>query len=171
MNTSVCDYEEFTIHTSSVGASSNVDYVCALPVPLKDVVEASITSVYFRVRFGGNPAYYIAVDELHTRRTDFAPANAPATSTGSDTHQIDTSNLRLRDALGAIYPDILGVSREIIFKDRYDINAKFFNPLRKLDKLSIKIYQPNGQLALDPTAAGKPTEITFRFKCKRKNFC
>ena len=167
----VCQYEEFTIHTSSVGATSNTKYTCTLPVPIKDIVEASIISAHIPVRSGTvTPVYYISIDELRDRRTDYAPANAPATSTGAgNTHQIDTTNSPIRNALGVVYPDNTATSTYIIFKDRYQITTEYFNPIRSLDKLSITILNATGAVADDTSTTS--TFITFRFKCKRKNFC
>ena len=43
-----CNYETFTIHTNSLGASSNTSFLSTFTRPIKDVVEASVISASIR---------------------------------------------------------------------------------------------------------------------------
>ena len=43
-----CNYETFTIHTNSLGASGNTSFLSTFTRPIKDVVEASISSASIR---------------------------------------------------------------------------------------------------------------------------
>ena len=256
-----CNYETFTIHTSSLGATSNTTFTSTFTRPLKDVVEASIIAASIRradtvtfpisstlvasatsatithpvlsrplgngesLRVSGhtgtaqdlalNQTYtvvavgststttvltgtlmtasatpyttgsvfastsrppaltsnvaYIRAEELETDFTDFAAAGQPATADSASSYNFPTGSNMLRRCFGAIYYKD-NDSKRFQYKDRYQMINEYINPLHRLEKLKITIYDANGFQLDDPTEDGI-TYLTFRFVCKRKNLC
>ena len=165
-----CKYETFTIHTSSLGASSNTNFTSTFTRPIKDVVEASIIAVSIRKPDLSSNVAYIRAEELETDFTDFAAAGQPAVSSGTATHNFPTGSNLLRRCVGAIYNTDNSASPRLSYKDRYQMVNQYINPLHRLDKLQITLYDGNG-VQLVNTLDDAITYITFRFVCRRKNLC
>ena len=162
-----CKYETFTIHTSSLGASSNTNFTSTFTRPIKDVVEASIIAVSIRKPDLSSNVAYIRAEELETDFTDFAAAGQPAVSSGTATHYFPTGSNLLRRCFGAIY---YATSRRFSYKDRYHMTTQYIDPLHRLEKLQITLYDANG-VQLDSAQSDGITYLTFRFVCRRKNLC
>jgi hypothetical protein len=110
---------------------------------------------------------YIRAEELETDFTDFAAAGQPAVSSGTATHYFPTGSNLLRRCFGAIY---YATSGRFSYKDRYTMTTQYIDPLHRLEKLQITLYDANG-FQFDSTQSDGITYLTFRFVCRRKNLC
>ena len=171
-----CNYETFTIHTSSLGANSNTSFTATLTSPLQDVVEASIISASIRkpdpaadASLTSNVAY-IRVEELQTNFIDFAAAGQPAVSSGAAQFNFPTGSNILRRCFGAIYNTDNSDSTRLSYKDRYEMTSEYIDPIHRLNKLQITLYDSSG-VELENTGADGLTYLTFRFICNKKNLC
>jgi hypothetical protein len=113
---------------------------------------------------------YIRVEELETDFDDFIAAGQPAVATSSAPFNFTTGSGMLRRCFGAIYSiDNIGSSR-FSYKDRYHMVSQYIDSLKRLDRLSITLYDANG-VQLDTAQSDGITYLTFEFKCMRKNLC
>ena len=110
---------------------------------------------------------YIRAEELQTNFDDFAAAGQPAVSSGAAQFNFPTGSNILRRCFGAIYNFN---SQRFSYKDRYEMTSEYIDPIHRLDKLQITLYDANG-VQLDSAQTDGINYITFRFKCKRKNLC
>ena len=110
---------------------------------------------------------YIRAEELETDFSDFAAAGQPAVSSGTATHYFPTGSNLLRRCFGAIYD---ATSGRFSYKDRYTMTNQYIDPLHRLEKLQITLYDANG-FQFDSTQSDGITYLTFRFVCRRKNLC
>jgi len=162
-----CDQEIYNIQVSTTNvenynsAMSNVDFVVTLSNSLKDVVRAELVTA--SIPCNTSNVVYVVVDELSTRYTDFADTK-PATGDG---HSISTSGTKLRNTFGAIYNEDTNTKNRITYYNRYPIIAEYPYPIQRLSKLSIKLYNHNGDILTDQGNCF----FTFRFICNRKNLC
>tara|TARA_R110002074_G_scaffold341680_1_gene512217 strand:- start:94 stop:618 length:525 start_codon:yes stop_codon:yes gene_type:complete len=167
-----CNYETFTIHTSSLGASSNVNFTSTFTRPIKDVVEASIIAASIRkADTTVSNVAYVRITELESNFVDFAAAGQPAVSSGADnSHNFPTGSNFLRRCFGAIYNSDDATSNRLSYKDRYPMTTQYIYPIERLNELTINFYDNSGTELVNPTIDGI-TYLTFRFICKRKNLC
>ena len=166
-----CKYETFTIHTSSIGASSNTSFTSTFTRPIKDVVEASVIAASIRKPTLVSNVAYIRVNELESNFVDFATAGQPAVSSGAgNSHNFPTGSNFLRRCIGAIYNSDDATATRLSYKDRYHINTQYIYPIERLNELTITFYDNSGTELVNPVLDGI-TYLTFRFVSKRKNLC
>lgn len=158
-----CSREIYSIQVSSYGATSNVDFVATLNTPVKNIVKAELVTA--SLSCATSNAAYIVVEELVTRFNDYA-AESPATNSDGS-HQLNSTSSILRNTLGVVYNEDSTVKNRITYYNRYPIVAEFFDPIRDLSKLSIKIYDHSGAALTD----GGFNYFTFRFTCLKRNLC
>ena len=158
-----CNHEYYTIHTTSQSLTeSNVEYTCFLTMPLKDVVEAEIITA--SVETNSN-VVHVVVDELETKFSDFATV---------ESNPFNGSTMR--NLFGSFYRDQIDPPPadpqynfpRLTFLNRYIMKHEYIYPIRRLDRLSVTLYDEQGVKLTNPNS---PTFITFRFKCLRTNLC
>lgn len=153
-----CTYETYTIHTTSNAATSNSDYKVNLTMPLKDVVEARIVSA--SIPTATSNVVYLTVEELGTKFSDYSTV-AENPFNGSI----------LRNVFGTFFREDFpapATSTRITFVNRYPIEHQYIYPIKRLDRLSMKLYDEFGNLLTD---GNSPVYFTFVFKCLRNNLC
>lgn len=158
-----CSREIYSIQVSSYGATSNVDFVATLNTPVKNIVKAELVTA--SLSCASSNAAYVSVEELVTRFNDYAIESPATNSDGS--HQLNSTSSILRNVLGVVYNEDSNVKNRITYYNRYPIVAEFFDPIRDLSKLSIKIYDHTGAALADDGF----NYFTFRFTCLKRNLC
>ena len=152
-----CQQEIYNIQTSSSGSAANNNYVINFNTPLKDVVRVELVTA--SIPCSTSNIVYIEVDELRSQFNDFSNASAGTLSAAVSSP--------LRNVFGVVYNDDTGTKDRITYYNRYPILVEFMYPLRRLEKLSIKLYN-NNTLLLDDEGENY---FTFRVICNRKNLC
>ena len=152
-----CQQEVYNIQVSSVGAIQNTAYVTNFNTPLKNIVRAELVTA--SIPCNTSNVVYIVVDELSSKFTDFANAQGGTLSSAISSV--------LRNSFGAMYNEDTASRPRITYYNRYPIVVDFMYPIQRLEKLSIKLYDQNGQLITDQGE----NFFTFRFICNRKNMC
>ena len=110
---------------------------------------------------------YIRVEELDSHFTDFAAAGQPATTGSTDNFNFPTGSNTLRRCFGAIYDRM---ANRFSYKDRYQMVSQYIDPIKRMDKLQITIYDANG-VQMDSSQSDGLNFLTFRFTCLRHNLC
>ena len=158
-----CNHEYYTIHTTSNTATeSNVGYTCFLTMPIKDVVEAEIITA--SVQTNSN-VVHVVVDELGTKFSDFATV-ASNPFNGSTMRNLFGSFYR--EQIDSTPTDPQYKFPRLTFLNRYPMKHEYVYPIRRLDRLSVSLYDEQGAVLTNPLS---PTFITFKFKCLRTNLC
>lgn len=155
-----CEYESYRVYTDSISSNTWVNgsqssFVSHLIRPLKNVTEIKIVSGSFDI--SGSNVFYIKCDELTSHLN---------TATGNDELQYDPPTQSVTNGSLIRLPN--SSSGRTIFQE-YDVDSvsTYFNPIRKLDRLTVTLLDENGELA----NVISNTFITFKITCNRENFC
>lgn len=159
-----CSREIYSIQVSSYGATSNVNFVATLNTPVKNIVRAELVTA--SLSCATSNAAYITVEELVTRFNDYA-VEQPADNNSNVSLTLNSTSSVLRNTLGVVYNEDSTVKNRITYYNRYPIVAEFFDPIRDLSKLSIKLYDHSGAALSDDGY----NYFTFRFTCLKRNLC
>ena len=155
-----CEYEYYTIHTDSLTDTSTTGNIFTnyLFNSIKDIVEVKVILADFDASVSGSNVCYLNVEELSSRFNDIA-GNSSLSATPSTKSQIQNPIVKF----------IINNSGRTTYKE-YDYNStiQYFNPIRKLDRLTTKLRDANGNLIV---LNSNDVHITYQFKCKRANFC
>ena len=107
---------------------------------------------------------HMVVEELDTKFGDYATV-ASNPFNGSS----------LRNTFGTFYRETVSVTPDpqfknprLVFLNRYDMSHQYLYPIKRLDRLNIRLYNEQGSDLTNPIS---PTFITFKFKCLRTNLC
>ena len=156
-----CSYEYFTIHTDSLSSTNWIDgnqsqFTSHLMRPIKEIVEVSIVNCSFDVT--GSNVVYIKSDEL----TSLFNIN----TLNSDLVSVPAAKSKTNGSLTRIAVE--ASSGRTIFKQfDFDTTSRYITPIRKLDRLTSRLYDENGDLA----TVRSNTFITYKLKCSLENLC
>ena len=173
----MCDTEVYTVRVDSTRTrTSNTNFVSYINIPLKNVVKAELLMAVLPFNVGGSTIIYIHVQELVSKFNDRATLEYTLSSAGQISQQggVSTpiSNIQYLNTAFATIPGEQQFARTIYTASGsgYPTDVTFLEPIRQLDKLSISMYDYNGNIIPDPTEAG-PTFLAFRFTCAKPNVC
>lgn len=155
-----CEYEYYTIHTDSVTDPSTTGntYTTYLINPIKDIIESRVLLTSFDASTSLSNVCYLIVDELSSAFND-TTGNSSLSANPSTKSQIQNPLTKF------IVND---VGRTIYKEYDYNSSVQYFNPIRKLDRLSTKLRDANGNLIV---LNSNDVHVSYQFKCKRGNFC
>jgi hypothetical protein len=146
------------IHTVIVDGSGT-DFVVHLPTTLDNVIQAQLISAVFTSSDTTQTAIHIGIEEL---RTFFSQRAKDDLDLSADNH------------LNGVFGTVVGphVSLDgsssgtmvISFKNEYPISQYYYNPIRKLDRLTFNLDKQNGD-----SAGVTASVFVFKFVCKNKN--
>lgn len=147
------DYEYYTVHTDSIHSGSSSEFVNHLSRPIKDIVEVSVLNCSLDVQTSN--VVYVKSDEftshfnINTLTSDleYSPVGKAKT---------EGSILRLNTNLSG---------RTVYNQYDYDSLVRFITPIRKLDRITVRLYDENGA-SVTPVSN---VFMSFKLKCKREN--
>jgi|TARA_B110000914_G_C15507360_1_gene468981 hypothetical protein len=146
------EHEYHTVIVDSTDQSSPTNaYTTFLPTPLENVVQVELMAARFNTLTASTQLIHISVEELRTFFSQRAKANL---ETADDNH--------LNGIFGTV---VTGGAATHTFKSEYPIVQQYLTPIRKLDRLNLKLYKEDGTLL----ATGVKSYFVFRFVCKKRN--
>ena len=153
------NYEYHTITLDSTGQSANT-FTCYLENPLQNVVQAKLVASHIHTKTS-NQHIYISIKELDSNFNDRATKtlNGPGTIGN------------VRGSFASLISDItaVGTSNHINnFKDEYDVSTQYINPLRRVGRFTVNIYNQAGEL-ITPNTTGTPNYLIIKFVCMKPN--
>ena len=171
----MCDCETrevYTISVDSVYASApNTDasFVAYLNTPLRNVVKAELLGA--SVASSSN-VLYVHVSELVTKFNDHAPLRYTLSSAGASSNtgavtQLQSNLSYISEAFAVIHEPATGGRQYFHKQADYEASAIYRDPIRTLDKLTVKLYNGVGEVP----ATDSPTYLLFRFECSKNNKC
>lgn len=148
------------IHTVIVDGSGT-DFVVHLPTTLDNVIQAQLVSAVFTSSDTTQTAIHIGIEELRTFFSQRAKADLDSSA---DNH--------LNGIFGTVvgpHVSLNGTStatstKVISFKNEYPISQYYYNPIRKLDRLTFNLDKQDGD-----SAGVTDSVFVFKFVCKNKN--
>ena len=171
-----CSYEFYTIYadsnTYSDTLSGATDFKTYLFSPLIDVVQVSVllATIGEQASPATSNVCYLTVDELSSHFNEITGNNIVSTATsdslGPFITAFPTARANFQNPLAVFF---LNDGLTIYKQNDYSTQTQFINPIRKLERLTCKLWDGNGvPLLLD---TGGRVHITFRFTCRRDNLC
>ena len=146
------EYEHHTIvvDNTNLGNSQKPNFTAFLPAVLENIVQVQLIAGNF-TGMGLSPQLInLHIEQLNT------PFSQYAKDTLSSTNQIKIQNL-----FGSF---VTNNTTSYTFKNEYPIIQQYYNPIRKLDRLSIHFLTTTGaELAIGNAY------LIFKFICKRRN--
>lgn len=160
-------YEYHTITLDSVGQDSANTFTAHLQNPLRNVVQARLLGAHIHSNVETEHVY-LSIDELNTHFNDRAAI--PGTS---NVHTGQGNISIVRSAFGSIITDAAthGASdgnQLITFKDNYPIAVQYIDPIRRIDKLTVRVLNQNG-VTIKNSSTGGNNFFVLRFVCRRPN--
>jgi len=172
-----CDCETrecYTISFDSVYAAapnSNSSFVAYIDCPLRNVVKAELLSA--SIGISTTPiAVYIHIEELVSNFNTYAPlryniSSAGGTSNTGSVTQLQSNISSLAQSFVTFHTNGSAGRQFFNKQSNYEATSTYINPIRKLDKLTVGIYDETGQI----TPTDSPTLLVIRFWCANNNKC
>ena len=157
------DYEYHTITIDSVGQDSANTFTCHLQQPLKNVVQARLLAAHIHSN-AVTEHCYVSIEELNTIFNDRA----------SNVLTSEQSHLSvLRNSFASIITDTTSHAHSvgdtlITFKDNYPIVTQYINPIRRIDRFTVKLLDQTGSTIKNSTDSGA-NYLVIRFVCRKAN--
>tara|TARA_B110000858_G_C17758043_1_gene453077 strand:- start:948 stop:1427 length:480 start_codon:yes stop_codon:yes gene_type:complete len=155
-----CNYEYHTVFTDSLSETcwinnSQSQFTSYLLRNIKDVVEVSIVNCIIPVT--GSNVVYLKSDELDTHfNAGGLDPNLVAVPAGKS--KTDGSITRIN----------VNPSGRTIFNEMdFDTTVRYINPIRKVDRITTRLYDENGELI----TLTSNVFVTYRLKSKLENMC
>ena len=160
------EYEHHTVILDNLDhGSENTDFTLHLPTPLENVIQAQLIAASINSNGDAQRCIHIGIEEL---KSYFSQR-------GKD--DLDGTNNHLNGIFGTILcehvmhgPDAagtgdkVGTQKSVFFRNEYPITQQYYNPIRKLDRLTFNLDKQNGT-----TAAVTDVVFVFKFVCKKRN--
>jgi hypothetical protein len=154
------NYEYHTITIDSNGQAAANTFTSYLEVPLKNVVEARLLASHIHTKTS-NQHIYISIRELDSNFND----RATPVLNGAGT----IGNIKGVFASIASTVTAVGTGNHINnFVSDYDVSTQYINPIRKVDRFTVNIYNQAGDL-IEPNTAGTPNYLIIKFTCMKQN--
>lgn len=155
-----CNYEYYTIHTDSISSTGWIDgsqsqFTNHLMRSIKDVVEVSLVNCNLPV-YDSN-VVYIKNDEF-TSHFNVIGLDSSLTAVPASKSKTDGSLARIT---------VNTSGRTVFDQNDFDTVTRFIHPIRKLDRITARLYDENGDIAQLRSNAF----ITYKLKCKLENMC
>ena len=159
------EYEHHTVVLDNLDSTSKTDFTLHLPTPLENVVQAQLIAASINSNGDAQRCIHIGIEEL---KSYFSQR-------GKD--DLDDADNHLNGIFGTIVcehvmhgPDgsstgeKVGTQKAVFFRNEYPIIQQYYNPIRKLDRLTFNLDKQNGT-----TAAVTDVVFVFKFVCKKRN--
>ena len=155
------EHEYHTVIVDTVDdATSKQKFTSYFPTPLENIVQVQLIAAHitdFATSMNTNNLIHLKIDEL---RTIFSQRGKTDLETGDD-------NI-INGVFGTLVTD--GTSR-LVFKNEYPVIQQYYNPIRKLDRITVDVLQETGAAAVYKSGVldAPQTCLIFKFICKKRN--
>jgi hypothetical protein len=152
------EYEHHTVILDNLDhGSDNTDFTLHLPTPLENIVQAQLIAASINTTDDAQRCIHIGIEEL---RSIFSQRGKKSLE-DADTH--------LNGVFGTIICEhklhaSSATQKAVLFRNEYPIIQQYYNPIRKLDRLTFNLDKQDG----DAAACGDAVFI-FKFICKKRN--
>ena len=152
------EYEHHTVILDNLDhGSDNTDFTLHLPTPLENIVQAQLIAASINTTGDAQRCIHIGIEEL---RSIFSQRGKKSLE-DADTH--------LNGVFGTIICEhtlhaASSAQKAVFFRNEYPIIQQYYNPIRKLDRLTFNLDKQDGA-----TAACGDVIFIFKFVCKRRN--
>ena len=144
------EHEYHTVIVDSVDDSSKQKFTSFFPTPLENIVQVQLTAAHINGTGGAHKLIHLKIDEL---RSFFSQRGKTDLDTADDN--------MINGVFGSLVTE---GSTRLVFKNEYPVIQQYYNPIKKLDRLTVELLKETG-------AAATTTEtcLIFRFVCKKRN--
>lgn len=154
------NHEYHTITVDTIGQANANTFTVFLNQPLKNVVQARLLAAHIHTT-NVTEHCYVSIDELDTNFNDRA----------SNVFEGQGDISVVRRSFGSLITDNTthgGSDSVVIFKDEYPVVTQYIDPVRKIDRLSVKLLNQEGQTIKNPSSIS-PNFLVLRFVCRKPN--
>lgn len=154
------NYEYHNITIDTIGQTSSNTFTVFLNQPLKNVVQARLLAAHIHTT-NLTEHCYVSIDELDTNFNDRT----------SNVYEGQGDISVVRRSFGSLITDNTthgGADSTVIFKDEYPVVTQYIDPIRKIDRLTVKLLNHEGQTIKNPTSPS-PNFLVLRFVCRKPN--
>jgi len=145
------EHEYHTVIVDTVDdATSKQKFTSYFPTPLENIVQVQLIAAHINGTLANHKLLHLKIDEL---RTIFSQRGKTDLETGDD-------NI-INGVFGTLVTD--GASK-LVFKNEYPVIQQYYNPIRKLDRITVELLKETGGVATTTE-----TCLIFKFICKKRN--
>jgi hypothetical protein len=151
------EHEYHTVIVDTVDDSSKQKFTSHFPKPLENIVQVQLMAAHIsdlNTSSMTTNLIHLKIDEL---RTIFSQRGKTDLETGDDN--------MINGVFGTLITD--GTAR-LVFKNEYPVIQQYYNPIRKLDRITVDVLQQTGAAAAY-SGTSPQTCLIFRFICKKRN--
>lgn len=155
------DYEYHTITIDSIGQDSANTFTCHLQQPLKNVVQARLLAAHIHSNVV-TEHFYVSIKELDSIFND----RASNVLTSEQSHIT-----RVRGSFASLLSDVgphTNADYLLVFKDNYPVMTQYIDPIRRIDRLTVKIMNQDGDTIKNSDIAGA-NFLVLKFVCRKPN--
>jgi len=152
------EYEHHTVILDNLDhGSDNTDFTLHLPSPLENVVQAQLLAASINTTGDAQRCIHIGIEELKSFFTQRGKKD------------LDDADNHLNGVFGTIICEhtlhaASSAQKAVFFRNEYPIIQQYYNPIRKLDRLTFNLDKQDG----DAAACGDAIFV-FKFVCKKRN--
>ena len=152
------EYEHHTVILDNLDhGSDNTDFTLHLPTPLENVVQAQLLAASINTTGDAQRCIHIGIEELKSFFTQRGKKD------------LDDADNHLNGVFGTIICEhtlhaASSAQKAVFFRNEYPIIQQYYNPIRKLDRLTFNLDKQDGGAA----ACGDAVFV-FKFVCKKRN--
>jgi len=152
------EYEHNTVILDNLDhGSDNTDFTLHLPTPLENVVQAQLLAASINTTGDAQRCIHIGIEELKSFFTQRGKKD------------LDDADNHLNGVFGTIICEhtlhaASSAQKAVFFRNEYPIIQQYYNPIRKLDRLTFNLDKQDGGAA----ACGDAVFV-FKFVCKKRN--
>ena len=152
------EYEHHTVILDNLDSTSKTDFTLHLPTPLENVVQAQLIAASINSNGDAQRCIHIGIEEL---KSYFSQRGKKDLEDADDNH--------LNGVFGTIICEhtlhaASGAQKAVFFRNEYPIIQQYYNPIRKLDRLTFDLDKQDGA-----AAAVTDVILVFKFVCKKRN--
>ena len=161
------EYEHHTVILDNLDhGSDNTDFTLHLPTPLENIVQAQILAASIDTTGDAQRCIHIGIEEL---RSFFTQRGKKDLDVADDNHLNGVFGTIICQHVmhgpdGSSTGEKVGTRKTVFFRNEYPIIQQYYNPIRKLDRLTFNLDKQDGGAA----ACGDAVFV-FRFMCKKRN--
>ena len=160
------EYEHHTVILDNLDhGSENTDFTLHLQTPLENIVQAQLLAASINTNGDAQRCIHIGIEQL---KSNFSQRGKKALS-DADNHLNGVFGTILCEHVmhGPDAEDVgdkVGTQKTVFFRNEYPIIQQYYNPIRKLDRLTFNLDKQDGAAA----ACGDAVFV-FKFVCKKRN--